>query len=326
MLENYLDEINGLDPMSQKLNYNIDNWENGIENIELQLIHQNFNGCISRQGLFNYCNENHLIEYKFLAIMMWGYGGGDNLRSAGYGPFRVNRIMVNGVLNILPQVINYIDNGELFRALENVVGVDNFGISFASKTLYFLSLHAPNRGYILDLRVARSINHLTGNFPQSSLHRNPIQTYQNYQNILDNWANDYNLQKDKIELFLFLKNGFQDLAVIEEEENMGDVPQINNQHNGFDQISPNSRYHNLSQFFRNCEQNIIELDSDDMAEIIGGLLPNWAFNPNSAFWSNASYNDHRHRLAWLGNNFLVNYRFIDQNNKYLRVGFKRINL
>ncbi|MEQ8240523.1 MAG: hypothetical protein RIA69_14990 [Cyclobacteriaceae bacterium] len=320
MLEEFKEEIESLDPMGQVLTYNIDSWITAIEKYaeDLESIHEFFQGQISRKSLFEYCNDDVSIQRKFFAIMLWGFGSGDDLRPAGYGPYRVNKFIEDGVLDNLEAAIIKLNDGNVIESLKSLLATNNLGVSFASKLLYFLSLNMQERAFILDLRVARSLHFLLKNFNPSYIYQNPVNAYRVYLLQLKMWHKRYAHKKEQLEYFLFQKNGFNvDFDVsIGEISNTKDCPNV--------VITSASRYAKLSAYFSGINEKTVKLTSDDMADILGSTLPPWAFNPQYAFWSNAYYNDHKHRYAWLNHGYQVTQKEIDQENQLAIITFQKV--
>ncbi len=212
-LRPYIDTINNLNPLGQRLYYNLDNWRNFNYNNEIitndiVFICENYNNGISRQEIISYFNqENSTLLKGFLLTMIWGHGRVDNR-----GPWKVSKMLSNfdNAILILENAKIHLQHNNLCFAHTSFDNMQRCRVSFFSKYLYFLgrSLDMTRYPLIFDARVAKTIGQLTSTNPNlfSIIDIQPKQdsiSYDRYVTEIHNIADDLNVESEKIEYFLF---------------------------------------------------------------------------------------------------------------------------
>jgi hypothetical protein len=142
----------------------------------------------------------------FLMTMIWGYD------TPGYGPFRVNKFLTANNLKIVKAGLKEMEKGETKKAFNILKQIDGLGVSFISKILYFAGRAIGNKSYplIFDIMVARALVSLAaGGHLDNMVRVHPVNTYEAYESynrLLHKWADELNVDAEKIEFFIFRFN------------------------------------------------------------------------------------------------------------------------
>lgn len=214
----YLDTINNLNPLGQRLNFNPDHWRNFNYNnplvtSDMTFISENYHNGISRQDIINYFNqEESTLIRGFLLTMVWGHGFSEHGRADNRGPWKVSQMLSNfdNTTEILENAKKHLLLNNIQSAHSSFDNMQRRRVNFFSKYLYFLgrSLNMKRYPLIFDARVARTIGQLTSTNPSlfSVIDIQPKQdpiSYNNYVTEIHNIANELNVDSEKIEYFLF---------------------------------------------------------------------------------------------------------------------------
>lgn len=214
----YLDTINSLNPLGQRLYFNPDHWRNfnynnALVTVDMTFISANYQNGISRQDIINYFGqENSTLLRGFLLTMVWGHGSSEHGRADNRGPWKVSQMLSNfdNTLLILENARNFLMQDNIQSAHLSFDKMQRCRVNFFSKYLYFLgrSLNMTRYPLIFDARVAKTIGQLTSTNPDlfSILDIQPKQdpiSYNTYVTELHKIANELNVESEKIEYFLF---------------------------------------------------------------------------------------------------------------------------
>lgn len=209
MIEEYIENIKNLNPVpeNQGFKFLLKNWEGHIEDKSVlsnvaQLDGQDINRQMVVEAYRKYFNDKKDVSVPFLYTMIWGFG------NAGYGAFRTNKYLSSENKGFIIKALDFVDNEQIEKAFEELNNIKGMGISFASKVLYFAGKAKDIKGYplIFDNRVAHSLVSILSKEVAEMLNISPKvqwKTYNNYNEMLHNWADKYSLKADWIELFLF---------------------------------------------------------------------------------------------------------------------------
>ena len=209
-IRDYKKEITAGKPQSGGCKYLYENWVGHFPKKDLLNCVGEFRGRkISRNAVVrayrNYFTELATsINKPLLLTMIWGFN------NAGYGPYRTNKYLTDSINSkIIKESLNAIDIGNIDSAFKQLSKVNGLGISYISKILYFACKAKNVERYplIFDIRVARAIVSLStdGKF-DNMLDVKPaknLQAYQAYNKMLHNWAEEFKVEADQIEYFLF---------------------------------------------------------------------------------------------------------------------------
>ena len=216
-LKPYLETINNLNPLGQRLYYDIDRWRDFIYNNEsitndMAFICENYRNGISRQDIISYFNqENSTLLKGFLLTMIWGHGYPQHGRGDNRGPWKVSQMFSKPEnFLILENAKHHLEKNDLCSAYTSFDKMQRCRVSFFSKYLYFLgrSINMTDYPLIFDTRVAKTIGQLTstniGLFSILNIQpkQDPI-SYNTYVTSIHNIANELNIESEKIEYFLF---------------------------------------------------------------------------------------------------------------------------
>lgn len=206
-LDKYINQIRGLKPMAQEFNYNAKKWQQLSS--EHKILVSDFEDIyISRDDVVkvfnNYYFGNSDYMRAFLLTMIWGFG------DTGYGTFRTNNfISTPANTELIKQSIDSARVNDLERAYNLLKKIKGLGVSYISKVLYFATRGAGIQDYalIFDNRVAQSLVRLfAGNDIYRLVNISPsskFEDYQTYNKIIHQFAKQYEVEADVIELFLF---------------------------------------------------------------------------------------------------------------------------
>jgi hypothetical protein len=214
----YIDTINKLNPLEQRLNFNPDHWRNFDYNNQLvsndmHFITENYSKGISRNDIIHYLKQgNSTLLRGFLLTMVWGHGFSDHGKADNRGPWKVSQMLKNleHSIKILDNAKKNLLNNDIISAHSSFNDMERCRVNFFSKFLYFLGRANNMKRYplIFDARVAKTIGQLTSTNPNlfSIIDIQPKQdpvSYNNYVTEIHNIANTINVESEKIEYFLF---------------------------------------------------------------------------------------------------------------------------
>ena len=214
----YLDTINNLNPLGQRLYFNPDHWlnfnyNNALVTGDMTFISANYQNGISRQDIINYFKqENSTLLRGFLLTMVWGHGFSEHGRADNRGPWKVSQMLsnFNNTILILENAKNFLKQDNIQDAHLSFDTMQRCRVNFFSKYLYFLgrSINMKRYPLIFDARVAKTIGQLTSTNPNlfSILDIQPKQdpiSYNNYVTEIHRIASELNVESEKIEYFLF---------------------------------------------------------------------------------------------------------------------------
>lgn len=204
------------DILSQGFDFNSEHWKGKIEDSILSKFKSYDDKKITRKDIIDsYKDYFSNIQTKevlipFLLTMFWGYG--DN----GYGPYRVNQILRSDknidTKGILAKSMSYINEKKVEEAFKELKQIKGLGISFASKVLYFASKGKGQEispcPLIFDIKVATTLVKLHSSNKEvinmiEVYPKNSWTTYNQYNILLHDWANEYKVEADQIERLLF---------------------------------------------------------------------------------------------------------------------------
>jgi len=214
----YLDQINNLNPLEQRLNFNPGHWcnfnyNNALVTDDMHFISANYQNGISRQEIINYIRqEDSTLLRGFLLTMVWGHGFSEYGRADNRGPWKVSQMLSNidNAIEILENAKNHLLHDNIQSAHSSFDNMQRCRVNFFSKYLYFLgrSLSMARYPLIFDARVAKTIGQLTSTNPNlfSILDIQPKQdpiSYINYVTEIHDIASELNVESEKIEYYLF---------------------------------------------------------------------------------------------------------------------------
>jgi len=140
----------------------------------------------------------------FLLTMIWGF------EYTGYGTFRTNNYITNPAhtqrIRAALEAIGQNDVEKAYRELKRIKGL---GISYISKVLFFATKSSGVSEYclIFDIRVARALVMLTApafvNDIVDVMPSGKWEDYRKYNEMIHNYAQQYQVDAESIELFLF---------------------------------------------------------------------------------------------------------------------------
>jgi hypothetical protein len=206
-LEKYIDQINQLKPMATGFMYNTKNWQklSGEHKIFVTDFEDKY---VSRtdvtKAFVDYYSGNGDYMRAFLLTMIWGFA------DTGYGTHRTNNYITNPENNkLIKSAIDAVKNSDLKIAFNNLMKIKGLGISYITKILHFATKATGNKEYALiyDIRVASALVRLTTPpyiFEIVNVYPSPkFDDYQKYNKLIHRLSQQYNLEPDSIELFLF---------------------------------------------------------------------------------------------------------------------------
>lgn len=217
-LKPFVKDITVLNPMSQRLYFHPNHWQDfNYPNIhlknEMNFIVDRFGNSITRQDIIQLLrdDESSLIR-GFLLTMIWGHGYPENGKADNRGPWKVSQMLNNHdeSLTLLETVKNHLMSNNIKSAHLAFKKMERCRVNFFSKYLYFLgrSLNMQQYPLIFDARVSKSIPLITSNHPEllAIIDFQPKQdpdSYDHYVREIHKVANRIDVDADKIELFLF---------------------------------------------------------------------------------------------------------------------------
>lgn len=206
-LDKYIDQINQLKPMATGFMYNTKTWH------KLSKEHKIFvtdfeDKYVSRtdvtKAFEDYYSENGSYMRAFLLTMIWGFA------DTGYGTHRTNNYITNRENNnLIKSAIDAVKDSDLKLAFNNLMKIKGLGVSYITKILHFATKATGNKEYALiyDIRVASALVRLTTPpyiFEIVNVYPSPkFDDYQKYNKLIHRLSQQYNVEPDSIELFLF---------------------------------------------------------------------------------------------------------------------------
>ena len=207
MIKPYISEIKSIKNDESEFKYKTSVWSKLRPELKKEVLDFE-NNPISRSHVLeaykDYFDNRVNIIRPFLLTMIWGFS--DN----GYGTYRTNKYLSNlenhKLIQTAFEAVNKEEIEKAFRALKKIEGL---GISYISKILYFAGRAKGIKNYplIYDIRVARSLLMLSTPkdvvellevYPSSK-----FKDYEKYNKMIHGWAEQYNLNAECIEIFLF---------------------------------------------------------------------------------------------------------------------------
>lgn len=204
MIGTYIEAIKTLDPTpnNQGFKFVLKNWRNSFDDEGLLEKVAHLDGvAITRSMVIEKFREEDAL-LAFLYAMIWGF------TETGYGAFRTNNYMVEANRLTIFKGINAAKNGKYKEAFKTLYEIKGLGISYVSKILYFAGKATNSADYplIFDNRVAHSLVAIQSKEIAELLSISPKvkwETYDSYNKMLHRWGNEYKIEADWIELFLF---------------------------------------------------------------------------------------------------------------------------
>ena len=207
MLQTYITKIRALQPHNTGCMYKPAVWKN--LSAEHKVLVRDFeNKMVSRADVVKayekyYAGKGDYLR-AFLLTMIWGF------EDTGYGTFRTNNYITNPEhidrVKIALEAVGQNDIEKAFKELKRIKGL---GISYLSKVLFFATKGKGLTDYCLvfDIRVARALVMLTAPaFVNDIINVMPSdkwEDYRKYNEMIHNYASQYQVDADAIELFLF---------------------------------------------------------------------------------------------------------------------------
>ncbi len=193
--------------MASGFMYNIQKWRH--LSVEHKILVSDFEDTyISRADVIkafkSYYSGNGDYMRAFLLTMIWGFA------DTGYGTYRTNNfISTSANTELIKQSIDSARVNDLERAFNLLKKINGLGVSYISKVLYFATRGAGIQDYalIFDNRVAQSLVRL---FASNGIYRlvnispsSKFEDYQMYNKLIHQFASQYEVEADVIELFLY---------------------------------------------------------------------------------------------------------------------------
>jgi len=100
-LQPYIKQIKELNPLSQRLFYNIEHWKNYNFNNQtilddIEIITNEFRNGISRQEIIDFIGQNQdNLRMGFILTMIWGHGFSEHGKADNRGPWKVSQMLEN---------------------------------------------------------------------------------------------------------------------------------------------------------------------------------------------------------------------------------------
>jgi hypothetical protein len=219
----YLDVIENLNPLEQRLSYNAKHWldfqyHNPSVLNHVKYISENYHKSISRNDIISYFRKDDSILIRgFVLTMIWGHGSSEYSKADNRGPWKVSEMLkdINNVEQILDNAKKFLLLGDLESAHLSFKKMQRCRVNFFSKFLYFLgrSLNIEEYPLIFDARVATTINRLVSTDDNLTsildvLPKQDANSYKLYVKKIHVYARTHRVESEKIEFFLFngLKN------------------------------------------------------------------------------------------------------------------------
>jgi len=204
---NHLSQIHSLQPHTTGCVYKTAVWKN--LSAEHKVLVRDFeNKMVSRADVVKayeeyYAGKGDYLR-AFLLTMIWGFS--DN----GYGTFRTNSyITIPAHTERVRTALEAVGKNDIEKAFKVLKSIKGLGISYLSKVLFFASKGKGLTDYCLvfDIRVARALVMLTAPaFVNEIINVMPSdkwEDYRKYNEMIHNYATQYQVDADAIELFLF---------------------------------------------------------------------------------------------------------------------------
>jgi hypothetical protein len=207
MLNPYISKIEALQPHSTGCVYKTNVWKN-LSAEHKELIRDFEDKMVSRADVIKSYNDYYTGsgDYlrAFLLTMIWGF------EDTGYGTFRTNSyITIPAHTERVRTALEAVGKNNIEKAFKELKRIKGLGISYLSKVLFFATKGKGLTDYCLvfDIRVARSLVMLTAPaFVNDIVNVYPSdkwEDYQKYNDMIHNYAKQYNVEAEALELFLF---------------------------------------------------------------------------------------------------------------------------
>jgi hypothetical protein len=212
--ENTQKAIAKLNPMEDsRFLYDIRKWEK-LSNDHRSLIREYENNYISRLDIVDaysdyFGNERKNVIKPFLMSFIWGFA------NSGYGQYRTLKY-INSKENIaiFESALDHLSKknaSSMQQAFKKLGSIKGLGISYFTKILYFSTkaLNYERYALIFDIRVAQSLLRLTAKSEITNiLNVTPSKKFNDYiiyNKLMHDLSIKYNLDAEKIEMYLFEK-------------------------------------------------------------------------------------------------------------------------
>lgn len=207
MIKAYISQINALKPENTGCIYKTSVWKN-LSNDHKGLVRDYEDKELARVNVTkayqDYFSGKGDYLRAFLLTMIWGF------EDTGYGTFRTNIYITNPEhterIRTALEAVGQNDIEKAFRELKRIKGL---GISYISKVLFFATKAKGISEYCLvfDIRVARALVMLNApTFVNDIINVTPSdkwEDYRKYNEMIHNYAVQYQVDAEAIELFLF---------------------------------------------------------------------------------------------------------------------------
>jgi len=207
MLQTYIEEIRTLQPHTTGCVYKTAVWKN-LSDEHKELVRDFENIMVSRADVVKAYEEYYSAKgdylRAFLLTMIWGF------EDTGYGTFRTNSyITIPEHTERVRTALEAVGQNDIEKAFKELKRIKGLGISYLSKVLFFASKGKGLTDYCLvfDIRVARALVMLNAPaFVNDIINVMPSdkwEDYRKYNEMIHNYASQYQVDADAIELFLF---------------------------------------------------------------------------------------------------------------------------
>lgn len=218
-IQPYINIIQNLNPLEQKLSFRKDHWLKPDFNHNVVIdyvawILEKYPEGIARQDIISSMSDDNASELLrgFLMTMIWGHGYSEHGKADNRGPWKVSKMLedLEQTKKTLKKVNDALGENDIIMAHLAFNKIVRCRVSFFSKFLYFLGKAKKMERYplIFDARVAKTIVRLTTTDSRISsiLNVQPAQdaeSYKNYVELIHSIGSQHNVEADKIEYFLF---------------------------------------------------------------------------------------------------------------------------
>ena len=196
-------------------------WTDGIPgDADVQRLAKKFRGEISRDKVVKCAPKakptQQQLRRLFIATMMWGYN------KIGYGPSRTSEMLnSHGLEEALSAAYGHIIAGEWQAAISDCAVIQQCGVSFFSKFLYFVgrAYETETMPLILDALVCDELYRCAKKLARKVASKKrtdrrgfitEFRTYKDgyalYVEVINQWAHHLKVKPDQLEFFLFTKN------------------------------------------------------------------------------------------------------------------------
>jgi len=207
MLQTYIEEIRTLQPHYTGCVYKTVVWKN-LSAVHKELVRDFENKMVSRADVVKAYEEYYIGKgdylRAFLLTMIWGF------EDTGYGTFRTNNyITIPAHTERVKTALEAVRKNNIEKAFKELKHIKGLGISYLSKVLFFATKGKGITDYCLvfDIRVARALVMLNAPaFVNDIINVMPSdkwEDYRKYNEMIHNYASQYQVDADAIELFLF---------------------------------------------------------------------------------------------------------------------------